>query len=187
MKNLSFIILAVSISSAAALAQSSGPLAPGRPLPDFVLPVPENTGQRDYLGLSGSTGKFEIDQIRADVVIIEIFNMYCPFCQGEAPKVNELFALLRKDPELNEQIKLIGIGVGNSPYEVDYFRKTYQVEFPLFPDEDYTIHKQSGEVCTPFFIGIKQNAKTPLNFLAHAGGFESAPEFLSRIKDGGGL
>ena len=51
------------------------PPATGETLPSFKLAVPDNDQARSYLGLSGS-GQFTVPQIDAQVVIIEIFNMY---------------------------------------------------------------------------------------------------------------
>jgi peroxiredoxin len=187
-KMIGSVLFLVLFAAVTTHAQDAQQLAVGNSLPKFVLPSPEKAAIKDYLGLSETTGTFTIDQIAADVVIIEIFSMYCPFCQLEAPKVNELDRLIRKDRDLAGSVKIIGIGVGNSPFEVDYFRKTYQIDFPLFPDEDFTIHKQSGEVRTPFFIGVKKNASAePVIFLSHLGGFESAEKFLKQIKSGSGL
>lgn len=56
----------------------------GEVLPLINLPVPKNPEERNYLGLSGS-GLFKIPQIKANAVIVEIFSMYCPFCQKDAP------------------------------------------------------------------------------------------------------
>ena len=51
------------------------PPAEGDSLPPIKLIVPKDAQHRDYLGLS-SPGQFEVSQIEAEVVIIEIFNMY---------------------------------------------------------------------------------------------------------------
>jgi thiol-disulfide isomerase/thioredoxin len=128
----------------------------GEQLPVMNLPIPKNPEERNYLGLSGS-GSFKIQQIKAKVVIIEIFSMYCPYCQKDAPGVNELYRLIENNPEIKNKIKLIGIGAGNSSYEVEVFKKTYNVPFPLFPDKDFTIHKACGEVRTPYFMVVKLN------------------------------
>jgi len=82
------------------------------------------------LGLSGS-GSFKIPQIKAKVVIIEIFSMYCPYCQKDAPGVNELYLLIENNADIKNKIKLIGIGAGNSSYEVEVFKKTYTVPSPF--------------------------------------------------------
>ena len=54
---------------------ASKPPATGETLPSFELDVPKKDEFRSYLGLDGS-GQFAIPQIKAEVVIIEIFNMY---------------------------------------------------------------------------------------------------------------
>ena len=51
------------------------PPAVGETMPAIKLAVPEDTQARAYLGLDGS-GQFTIPQIKGEVVIIEIFNMY---------------------------------------------------------------------------------------------------------------
>jgi len=44
-------------------------------LPEFALPVPQNDEQQQYLGVVGKDS-FTIPEIKAEVVIIEIFSMY---------------------------------------------------------------------------------------------------------------
>ncbi|MBW2108179.1 MAG: hypothetical protein JRI36_05865 [Deltaproteobacteria bacterium] len=51
------------------------PPVPGGSLPNIVLPIPSKRAHRQYLGLNG-TGTFKIPQIKAKVVIVEVFNMY---------------------------------------------------------------------------------------------------------------
>jgi hypothetical protein len=57
------------------LLAATEPPPEGGVLPAFELAVPEDAQARGYLGLSG-TGKFAIPQIKARLVIIEIFSMY---------------------------------------------------------------------------------------------------------------
>ena len=159
----------------------------GDVLASITLPVPQEQNAKNYLGLTGE-GSFAISQIKSEVVIIEIFNMYCNNCQNEAPRVNELYQALGKDANLKGKIKMIGIGVGNTPLEVEVFRKTYGVPFPLFPDEDYSIHKAIGEVRTPYFIGVKISADKSLGvFHTHEGGFKDPVQFLKQLVAASGL
>jgi peroxiredoxin len=159
----------------------------GEQLPVMNLPIPKNPDERSYLGLSGS-GLFKIPQIRAKVVIIEIFSMYCPYCQKDAPGVNELYRLIENNTDIKNKIKLIGIGAGNSSYEVEVFKKTYNVPFPLFPDKDFTIHKACGEVRTPYFIVVKINEDGTHQIVHNQlGNYPGAESFLELVLKASGL
>ena len=74
----------------------------GGTLPLINLDVPKDPDHRSYLGLSGE-GLFNISQIKAKVVIIQIFSMYCPYCQREAPNINKLYRLIESDPQLDRK------------------------------------------------------------------------------------
>ena len=49
------------------------PIKEGDPFPKIVLPVPKDPDARKYLGLSDG-GNFQIQDIKSEVVLIEIFN-----------------------------------------------------------------------------------------------------------------
>ena len=98
------VVFSLSIGLSAFAANK--PPQKGETLPAMNLPIPKSPGEKSYLGLSGE-GSFKIPQIKAKVVIIEIFSMYCPYCQKDAPGVNELYSLIENDPELKKEIKLI--------------------------------------------------------------------------------
>jgi len=159
----------------------------GEKLPDFSLPAPADPAEMAYLGLL-STGAFRIPQIKAQLVIIEIYSMYCPYCQREAPIVNELFRKIEKDPRLSKLIKIIGIGVGNTKFEVAFFRKKYHIPFPLFPDGSYYIHKRVKEVRTPYFFGVRIHSDGSHRVIySQLGGIKDADGFLKKILKLSGL
>jgi peroxiredoxin len=186
------ILLAIT-AAALVVALGLSVLAANRPpqkgdvLPVMNLPMPKNPAEKGYLGLSGD-GFFRIPQIKANVVVIEIFSMYCPYCQKDAPGVNELYNLIETNSDLKNKIKLIGIGAGNSTYEVEVFKKTYTVPFPLFPDKDFVIHKACGEVRTPYFIVVKINDdKTHQIVHSQLGDYPGAEPFLELVLRSSGL
>jgi peroxiredoxin len=50
----------------------------------------------------------------------------------------------------------MGIGVGNSTYEVGIFKKRYNIPFPLISDADFAAYDRiGGEVRTPYFIAVQ--------------------------------
>ena len=102
--------------------------------------------------------------------------------------MNELYRIMQAKKDLNDKMKLIGIGTGNSDFEVDFFRKKYEVPFPLFSDEDYSIHKALGEVRTPYFIGVKLKKDGSSEvFYSKLGGFKNANKFLESMVKSSGL
>jgi len=182
-----FIVIVAFFSVFALPLSAKEPPAEGGPLPVIKLPIPKSPEEKNYLGIKGE-GSFTIPQIKAKVVIIEIFSMYCPYCQKEAPTVNDLYNAIENSTDLKEKIKIIGIGAGNTPLEVDVFRKKYQIPFPLFPDVDYSIHKVCGEVRTPYFIGVKINENgTHEVIFSRLGSIQDANQFLEVILSRSGL
>jgi thiol-disulfide isomerase/thioredoxin len=147
----------------------------------------KDEAHRQYLGLKGEAS-FLLHKIKADVVIIEIFSMYCPICQNEAPVVNRLYGLIQDNPKTKGKVKLIGIGMGNSAFEVDVFKNTYKVPFPLFPDGDFAIHKQIGEVRTPYFFVIRMAGDGSHQLIySKLGEFGDPAAFLETIVKKAGL
>jgi peroxiredoxin len=150
-------------------------------VPSFELTKPEIKGEKEYLGLSGQ-GKFTLSNVQTRILIIESFSMYCPHCQKEAPNVNALFAAIEADAGLRNKVKLIGIGAGNTPFEVDFFKKKYKVPFPLFSDEDLHLTRLLGVTATPTFIGVEIRGDGSVRgFYAESGSLGDVHTFLKRM------
>lgn len=183
MKNKVIFIISIMLIlvSTAALCAATEPPAVGSTLPAMKLFKPADSVGVKYLGLSGG-GTFLPDQVKTQALIIQIFSMYCPYCQKDAPNVNRFFRLIEENPALKGKIKIIGIGAGNSQFEVNTFKKKYQVEFPLIPDADFTIHKIVGEVRTPYFIVVKLNGPKKMEVVySRLGAHENVEEFLNEV------
>jgi thiol-disulfide isomerase/thioredoxin len=156
-------------------------------IPAFELPMPGSEREKSYLGLTG-TGNFTIGQIKAQVLIIEVYSFYCPHCQRSAAQVNELYQKIQERPDIKEKIKMIGIAVTNGIYEVDSYRERYKVPFPLIPDTSTEISQKLGVKGTPTFIGLKINDKgSQARFYFGEGGFEDTQQFLAKIIELSGL
>jgi peroxiredoxin len=160
---------------------SATPLKAGEVLPEINLTTPTSSSQQAYLGLSEGDS-FKVTDIKADLVIVEVFGVTCPHCNHAAPSVNKLYELIESNPDSKGKVKVIGIGVGNDSYEVAYFQKKHKVPFPLFDDEEYLVHEQIGEPGTPYFVCVKMNQDGSHDIIhAQAGDFESADKFLDML------
>lgn len=169
------------------LIQSQRLCQADEPRLDFSLPVPEDAKDASYLGLT-SNNNFTLSQIQAEVVIVQIYSMYCPICQREVVDVNTMFKLAHENPNLSDRVKFVGIGAGNSPFEVNFYKKKYNVQFPLFSDADFSIHKKIKEVRTPHFFGLrlkKDNNYTV--FYSKAGEVEDPKIFLDTLVNLSGI
>ena len=181
-----FVLFFVAMFTSSASAVT-GPPTEGGILPEIVLHVPKILEQKKYLGLSSET-TFTIPQIKASVVIVEIFSMYCPYCQAEAPSINKLYYKIQNNSSLEGRFKLIGIGVGNTTFEVENFRNTYKIPFPLFPDDDFSIHKKIGEVRTPYFFAVGINKDGTHRILySHPGRLSDHDRFIKILLQRAGL
>jgi len=183
-----YLVLLLSMVSAVP-AFGNEPAATPEMLPDLTLTVPENDTYKSYLGLTGKAGEsFALTDIQADILLIELFSMYCPFCQNEAPIVNELYEKMEEVSQKGPVVKIIGLGASNTQFEVEHFKETYNVPFPLFPDQDMSMYKALGGEGTPGFIGCRMdNGGKATIVLRNSGGFYSADDFLKELLENSGL
>ena len=167
----------------AAPARGADPITVmGEPLSRLEFGIPEEAADKAYLGLSGA-GVFRLPQVKAEIIIIEVLSMYCPYCQKEAEHVNSLFAKIRDHETLRGRVKLIGIGAGNTPYEVELFRKKFSVPFPMLSDYKMTIQSSADrKFRTPTFIVAKPEGGARLKIIyTHVGKLGELDEFLKKI------
>ena len=144
-----FFLLFLSSYRLPALFAQNTP-AEGDMFPDLKLPLPPKMQEREYLKID--RGPFLLSQIDSKVLIVEIFSIYCPICQKEAPIVNWLFRAISANPELESRVKVLAIGAGNSLYEIDAFRNLFKVKFPLIPDADFSVLKYWVRFEPPIFL-----------------------------------
>jgi peroxiredoxin len=182
------VVVVLLFMATAIMAAENSPPKVGGAFPEIELLKPNNSAYLKYLGLSSGGNSFKVNQIKTKVAIIQIYSMYCPYCQAEAPNVNRLYASIESNPALKDKIKIIGIGAGNSQFETGIYKKKYTVAFPLIPDANFKIHKTVGEVRTPYFIAVTlDGAKPPKVIYSKLGALENNDLFLAQIVKSAGL
>jgi hypothetical protein len=127
-------------------------------IPNIKLTVPFEPQTRSYLGLSQSKGQFNLSQINADVVIIEIFDRFCPKSQEFTPVINKLYQKIQGRSDLKKRIKLIGIGIKNDEDDINSFRENFSISFPLFDDKGEAVFNALTGIQTPCYFAARKTA-----------------------------
>jgi len=182
MKKYYLILIVVLIAILSQYAFASSLKIDANLLNGIQLNTPQGSADGNSLNIK-KNGPFVISEIPASYVLLEIFSMYCPICQGEAPMVNKVYDMIKSNPNLKDKVRVIGIGIGNTPFEVDVFRKKFDVNFPLFPDDNFALQKACSEpIRTPTFVGIKIVDKKNIEIKEiHIGKIQDAQEFINTM------
>jgi peroxiredoxin len=154
------------------------PISSGMDLPQFMLSAPDAEDARKYLGLKNAK-PFALSQVPAKLIILDIFYVLCLECQKQAPDINKIYELMQQDPELEKNIRIIGIGIRSSREKLRAFKTSFRVKFPLIPDEDNTVYSKVGEPPIPFLILVNDKGRV---LLSHQGPFKNVEEFFGQIK-----
>lgn len=157
------------------------PPSRGGLFPDAVLTPPAETNDREYLGIAPGATSFSLSQMKAEVVIVEVLDMYCPYCQKAAPQAKAIFSRIH-DLGLADRVKFVAIALGNSQFEADTFRDRFGTSFPIIPDPDGAVRDTLGRVPKPSFYGLCRSPKGLQVISRQSGMFlERKPEdFLAR-------
>ena len=126
----------------------------GETFPDLTFAAPETAADRAYLGLDPDAATFRLSQVDADILIIEIVDMYCRACQEATREAKIAYNAIPEEPSGKSRVRMIGIGLGNSAFETAFFRGKYEVPFPIVPDPDGVLRTTLGNVPTPTFYGL---------------------------------
>ncbi|WP_235956857.1 peroxiredoxin family protein [Fundidesulfovibrio magnetotacticus] len=154
------------------------PLAEGQAFPDLAFKGPISDAEAKELGVA--PGKpFAFKDIKAQAVILVVFSMYCPFCQRDAPELAKMHQII-KDRGLSGKVKLVGLGAGNSAFEVNVFREKFALRLPLIPDQDFSVYKALGQVGTPYYYVLARSGPGFTVVEGHLGCVSSAEAFLNQ-------
>jgi hypothetical protein len=125
-------------------------------LADIRLPFTGSDEDKRYLGI-GNADTVSIREIPGERLIIVVVNSFCEICQADAPMMNTMYEIVEKDPVLKGRTKIVGIAPGNTKMEVDAYRSSFRVPFPILADPDFTIDKAVGDnPRTPIMITAKR-------------------------------
>lgn len=94
--------------------------------------------------------------------------------------INELYARIEKDAELKDNVKILGIAVGNNNDDIAFEEKKYL--FPIIPDNNFKFHQLVGEPPTPLFIFARPYGKGRLLVVdSHLGRLEDTDKLFAMV------
>jgi hypothetical protein len=150
----------------------------GFQLPALRLNAPAVQTDCDYLGIPAQK-QFELTDVKADLIMLEVIGVYCPQCHKQRPHINRLFHRIQKDSHLANKIKFIGIAAGATPMEVAYLVKEAHVPYPIVSDEQFAAHQLLGNPRTPYNMVVTKQGRV---LWAHLGIIEDMNAFLATLK-----
>ena len=151
---LSFSIPATIHSASPKISQPLPQL--GDLLPRISFPNSLSPEENNYLGL-GQRKNFSLDDIKARLILVDFISTNCNFCIQSIPTMNEIYQAVEKDPGLRGNVKMVAVAAGGTLTEIDYFKKTYGLLFPIFADPEYEAHESVGEPRVPFLIFARKD------------------------------
>lgn len=181
--------LALLLTCCCLLSPARGQATPalGDAFPDLELSGELSEADQHYLGVSRSRPPFLLSRLAGRAFLVEMFSMYCPYCQREAQPLAEMFKDLQASAH-RDQFKMIGVGLNNSAFEVDLFKKKFPTPFPLFADPDGAIMNKLEITATPTFFVVKRSDAGELTVvLVHVGHIEDRAAFLKGAMAAAGL
>jgi len=122
----------------------------------IILETPSDPRMAAYLGISPKRHYFRLTEIKAKVLIAEVFQSRCPHCRELVPDFLTLYRAVQQHG-LGNRIKFIGIGFGERLIDVEEFALRYHLPWPLFPDPGGTRIKVE-EIPVTFILKMTPDA-----------------------------
>jgi len=135
--------------------------------PYVPLPTAKMSGNLTYLGLPQNKEMVTIEDVQADLLVLEVLNVFCFPCQTQAMSLSKVYKMIEERPDLEGRIKMLGVALGNTKEVVEGFMNDYGLEFPVIPDPTARGEKIIGPgIHTPFSLFIKRDAQGKLRLVA---------------------
>lgn len=140
-----------------------------------ALPTPVDAEQSAYLGIENDRESFKLSEVQADVLVVLVFDLYCHVCGQSAANMSRLEETLYGQSD-DCRVRVIGLGRGDTQFEVETFARKFKLSFPVFSDRKHVLSDGLGARQTPSGYVFLRKA---------GGGFELADGFtgyLSNLK-----
>jgi hypothetical protein len=165
-----FLVAGCALAGSSGLLGISGAVEKGRVIspgdffPDVTFPMTLTQANIEYLGLPQKFfglvkgDSFSLKDVKSELIFVEFLNTHCFSCGLQAPVMNQVFALVKKDPNLEGRVKFFGVAAGNNQREVDSYREAKQIPFPIVPDLKFQAYEAIGDPgATPLYLILRRS------------------------------
>jgi peroxiredoxin len=150
---------------------------------EMTVTAPASAESKAKLGLAEDVESFRPADLETDLFVLLVFDLYCHACQQSAKNMAWLNEQIDNDPRLRKAA-VIGLGRGDTPFEVQTFMRKLKLDFPAISDRDKAFTDGLGVDRTPSgFLICRQTGEYRL--LASFTGYLSkkkAESFLSPMR-----
>ncbi len=147
---------------------------------NMTFPAPDSVQSQNYLGLTAMK-PFKVGEIKAKVVVVEFMSALCEYCSLNAKVMNRIYKMVRENPQLAPNAKVMAIGVASPAAELNAFKTQHQVAFPMLSDATGTIGAAMGDMPTPTTLIV--STATGKVLYSHVGLIWSSDGFVKKIAE----
>ena len=170
----------ISILGCGTKAKRERPFSMSEECPDIKIDCGLSLKDANYLGVSGDKS-FSLKGISADLLVLEFLNVYCRRCRTQAPVMRELFHKIQRQPYLKDSVRILALAVGNQEWEIKFFKKTFDVPYPMIPDAKFELSYRLGVFRSPFHLVIRKDAGKMIVAMRHQGILDSSSTYLESL------
>lgn len=164
-------------------------IEPGDILPRLSFTQPLAAEEMNYLRLpdegrgANKPVAVVLNDLDAELLVVEFLNRYCPSCQAQVPLMNAAYRAIEGLPDFKQKVLIIGVAAGNSFEELTTFKKEQAIPFPLLQDPDFIAYDAIGTPDgTPFTLLARRVQTRFVVLSTHLGRIGSAEELANDIQ-----
>jgi len=179
---LTLITTVINILGCGTKAKRERPFSVGEVCPDIKIDYALSSNDAYYLGVSEEKS-FSLEEISARLLVVEVLNVYCSRCRSQAPVMRELFHKIQSEPYLKDNVKILALAVGNQEWEIKFFKKTFDVPYPMIPDAKFELSYKLGVFKAPYHLVIKKDTGKMIVAMSHKTLLDSSSTYFESLSN----
>jgi len=148
-------------------------------LTKVVLAAPASDKAKHDLGLK-KIRTFPLSEINTQFIVLGYYGIKCPYCHEQAPISNQIYEMIRHDPELKKDVTMIGVIVGSNPADTAVYASKYRIRYPMMNDPFFDIYRKLDKPSVPLTLLLTNRGEI---LESVTGVMRDPKEFVKKIKE----